>query len=86
MMQVSNMSLLSETFSREKKGLKLSMIATKRDRSVSYRYQKPILKKFGPLFDKSHIGIYSKKIESLIDIINQSKGLCLCILTIFKVV
>ena len=32
------------------------------------------MKKFGPLFDKSHIGIYSK-IESLIDIINQRKGI-----------
>ena len=75
MMQVSNMSFPFKNFFTGEKGLKLSMIATKRDRSVSYRYQKPILKKFGPLFDKSHIGIYSKKIESLIDIINQSNGI-----------
>ena len=74
-MQISNIVYPFKKYFTGKLGLKMSMIINIKENNINYRYQKPTLDKFGPIFDQKHIGKYSKKIENIIDIVKKSTGI-----------
>jgi superfamily II DNA or RNA helicase len=73
-MQISNIVYPFQKYFTGEMGIKMSMIINIKENHINYRYQKPILDKFGPIFDQKHIGKYSKKIENIINIVKKSTG------------
>jgi superfamily II DNA or RNA helicase len=74
-MQISNIVYPFQKYFTGEMGLKMSMIINIKENHINYRYQKPTLDKFGPIFDQKHIGKYSKKIENIINIVKKSTGI-----------
>lgn len=74
-MQICNIVYPFKKYFTGDMGLKLCTISTIKDKSITYRYQKPVLNKLGPIFDEKNIGKYSKKIQSIVNIIKKSNGI-----------